>query len=328
MPSDSDWKETALIATLAAGFGSLIMVQFMNMAASSKKDHNEDQQRRYRYPYEASFLENNRTRVPNNEDDIVQGRAKGWSMAEALAAASKESEKAAAMSPAEVLRSLQRGNSRFWSGQARRPELSAFQRRALISQQFPSTAVLGCADSRVPVEIVFDQGLGDMFVVRVAGNCLGVTTEASLEYAVHHLHVKVLLVMGHEGCGAIKAAGLPLEQINQEPEALASVLKGIKSGLTEQAQHLEHIYDARARDREAVAINVKNQVIQLAEDPQILAKVNEGKLKIVGAFYEISSGIVDFFMQVAKYEESKGPFKPSPGVQSRYNPETKEIVYA
>lgn len=165
-----------------------------------------------------------------------------------------------------------------------------------------------------------------MFVVRVAGNCLGVTTEASLEYAVHHLNVKVLLVLGHEGCGAIKAAGLPMEQINQEPEALASVLKGLKAGL-DDCKHINNILDARARDREAVATNVKNQVIKLTEDPKILAKVNEGKMKIVGGFYEISSGIVDFFMLVAQ-EQPGVEFKPSPGVHSRYNPKTKEIVYA
>merc|ERR1712226_1692090 len=110
-----------------------------------------------------------------------------------------------------------RGNVRFWTGQATRPEKSAFERRALISKQFPSVAVLGCSDSRVPVEIVFDQGLGDMFVVRVAGNCLDTSTSASLDYAVHHLKVKVVVVLGHEGCGAEKAAGLPLEKIEQEP---------------------------------------------------------------------------------------------------------------
>jgi len=165
-----------------------------------------------------------------------------------------------------------------------------------------------------------------MFVVRVAGNCLGPTTEASLQYAVHHLNVKVLLVLGHEGCGAIKAAGLPLGQIQKEPLELASLLAKLKSGLA-GSDHIGSILDARARDREAVATNVKNQVVQLTEDPQILAKVDEGKMKIVGGFYEISSGIVDFFMLVAK-EEPGEEFKPSPGVQSRYNPRTKKIVYA
>jgi carbonic anhydrase len=76
------------------------------------------------------------------------------------------------------------------------PQVSAFERRALIMQQYPSVAILGCSDSRVPIEIVFDQGLGDMFVIRVAGNCLDTTTTASLQYAVQHLHVKLIVVMG------------------------------------------------------------------------------------------------------------------------------------
>jgi carbonic anhydrase len=89
-------------------------------------------------------------------------------------------------------------------GSATRPEVSAFERRALISLQYPSVAILGCSDSRVPIEIVFDHGLGDIFVIRVAGNCLDTTTTASLQYAINHLRVKVIVVMGHEGCGALK----------------------------------------------------------------------------------------------------------------------------
>merc|ERR1712066_1021855 len=145
--------------------------------------------------------------------------------------------------PAEVLAELQRGNVRFWTGQATRPERSAFERRALISKQFPSTAILGCSDSRVPVEIVFDQGLGDMFVIRVAGNCLDTTTTASLQYAVHHLKVKLLIVMGHEGCGAVKAAQLPIDAIDKEPETLGKLLKGMRKGL--EAADIGNIQDVK-----------------------------------------------------------------------------------
>merc|ERR1712137_1245774 len=99
--------------------------------------------------------------------------------------------------------------TRFWMGIANSPEVSAFQRRALIMSQFPRVAILGCSDSRVPTEIVFDQSLGDIFVVRVAGNVLDLAAAASLEYAIHHLKVKVVIVLGHEGCGAVKAAFLP-----------------------------------------------------------------------------------------------------------------------
>merc|ERR1712241_1639953 len=150
---------------------------------------------------------------------------------------------------------LQRGNARFWTGQATRPERSAFERRALISKQFPSTAILSCSDSRVPIEIVFDQGLGDMFVIRVAGNCLDTSTTASLQYAVHHLKVKVLIVMGHEGCGAIKAAQLPMDAIDKEPESLGTLLKDLRRGLN--AADMAGVSDVKAQDREAVTRNVK-----------------------------------------------------------------------
>lgn len=149
----SDWRDTALIAALSAGFGGLLVVQLVRRF----DDHYQEERPRRRYPHEATFLENGHTRVPP-EDDLAD--VKGWSMAEALAAAKKESAVTAKLTPREVLQSLQRGNMRFYSGHASRPEKSAFHRRALISQQFPTTAVLGCADSRVPVEIVFDQGLG------------------------------------------------------------------------------------------------------------------------------------------------------------------------
>jgi carbonic anhydrase len=357
MPSSSDAASlnTALIAGMAAALATLLVLQW-----KSKNDeydrYNQQQQQQSRHSHyyyqggngssgggmdptssSSGGQRSGSTSHPTTDHPYstdldgmeggVVGRDSGWSMAEALAAAKLESNKREAMLPAEVLRSLQRGNSRFWSGNASRPERSAFERRQLISQQFPLTAVLGCADSRVPTEIIFDQGLGDMFVVRVAGNVLGETTEGSLDYAVHHLQVKILVILGHEGCGAIKAAGLPMEVIDLEPPALAATLKGIKAGLNQD--HISSILDRRARDREAVCTNVKNQVVKLSEDVQILDKVNEGKLKIVGAFYEISSGIVDFFMQVAKYDPVEhGEFKPSPGVQSRYDPVTKKIVFA
>jgi len=210
------------------------------------------------------------------------------------AAAAKSKEKTAS----EVLDGLQRGNARFWTGNATRPEKNAFERRSLIMKQFPSVAVLGCSDSRVPVEIVFDQGLGDMFVVRVAGNCLDMATSASLEYAVHHLNVKVVVVMGHEGCGAVKAAGLPIDQIDKESDALSKALKNIKSGLDEQ--RLMHVRDARAYDREAVVTNVKRQVLELTKDQAFAAKIRSQEIILIGAFYEISSGIVDFFCDASE----------------------------
>lgn len=252
-------------------------------------------------------------------DDILAMQA-GFSMEQARAEADMRQEEAMNRTPTDVLAELQRGNARFWTGQATRPERSAFERRALISKQFPSVAILGCSDSRVPVEIVFDQGLGDMFVIRVAGNCMDTTTTASMLYAVHHLKVKVLVVMGHEGCGAVKAAQLPGAAIDKEPEILGKFLKGLKQGLT--GAELQRIRDIKAHDREAVTTNVKVQVEELARDKVIMEKVRSGELMIVGAFYEISSGIVDFFHEVSGAEEESEPIQkaPSRGVLTRWRP--------
>jgi len=222
----------------------------------------------------------------------------GWTMAEARELADEGQKAAFAMAPKEVLENLQRGNVRFWTGTSTRPEKSAFERRALINKQFPSTAILSCADSRVPTEIVFDQHLGDMFVVRCAGNAVTDTTMGSLQYAVNHLKVKVLMVMGHEACGAVKAAALPDDVLKNEPPALCRCLGQIKMGL--DFDRLGKIQDPRSHDREAVITNVKRQVEALAKDEKIMEKVRSGELMIVGAFYEISSGIVDFFNEVKK----------------------------
>jgi len=231
----------------------------------------------------------------------------GFSMEEALEHANAQHQVAAARSPQDVLVQLQKGNARFWSGTAKRPASSAFDRRALITKQFPSVAILGCSDSRVPTEIVFDMGLGDMFTVRVAGNCLNTATLASLQYAVHHLKVKVLIVLGHEGCGAVKAAGRSDEDNDKEPECLAALLRSVKKCLDND--RLKHIHDARAHDREAVVTNVGAQLAKLGDDLGLMEKVRSEELIIIGGFYEISSGICDFFFEVKDKHPVGGPIQ-------------------
>lgn len=247
----------------------------------------------------------------------------GFSMEEARSHAQSCTRKIREKQPREVLADLQRGNARFWTGAATRPEVSAFERRALIMQQYPATAILGCSDSRVPIEIVFDQGLGDMFVVRVAGNLLDCSTAASLQYAVTNLKVKVLVVMGHEGCGAIKAALGELESIDDQAQALVQSLQRIRDGL--DVDRLNLVSDFRARDREAVVTNVRRTVEQITQCECIMRSVNNKELIVVGAFYEISSGIVDFFLEVSA--EDPLVLAPARGVLTRMisNPPTPII---
>eukprot|EP00450_Noctiluca_scintillans_P028773 CAMPEP_0194549998 /NCGR_PEP_ID=MMETSP0253-20130528/95489_1 /TAXON_ID=2966 /ORGANISM="Noctiluca scintillans" /LENGTH=438 /DNA_ID=CAMNT_0039397433 /DNA_START=45 /DNA_END=1362 /DNA_ORIENTATION=- len=253
----------------------------------------------------------------------------GFSMEEARQQCEESAAEADARTPPEVLADLQRGNTRFWMGHPSREVENAFHRRALIVKQFPKVAVLGCSDSRVPVELVFDQGLGGMFVIRVAGNLLDMTTKASLEFAVHHLKVKVVVVMGHEFCGAVKAAIAPIsDQMRQDTPSLAQLVGSIKSGLDGNrlsmvydqrardreavvvnlvgsiksgldGNRLSMVYDQRARDREAVVVNTKHQIDMIRRDREIMKIVAKEELIVVGAFYEISSGIVDFFEEVA-----------------------------
>lgn len=216
----------------------------------------------------------------------------GFSLEDISKHASSAKAKAAAVTPEEVLAELQRGNTRFWMGASLRPHQSAFERCALVSSQYPNVAVIGCSDSRVPVELVFDCGIGDIFVIRVAGNCLDTSVQASVQYAINHLSVKVLVVLGHEGCGAVKAASFSLDKIEQEPAELSTMLKSIKSGLNSPPS-----CDAcpRAQEREAIVLNVQNQLESLKQDLNVTNKIKSGELIVIGAHYAMSSGVVDFF---------------------------------
>jgi len=191
----------------------------------------------------------------------------------------------------------------------------------------------------------------------VAGNILGTSVTASLQYAIEHLKVKVVIIMGHEGCGAVKASLRPDAEVDQHPKELSQMLYKIKGNLNQES--LSVIKDSRARDREAVVENVQSQVVLLTQDHRVMEKVNNEELIVVGAFYEISSGIVDFFYEVSSKhnigpqpgcldrvnseslqpespkrhstEESKGSGGATPsvrGVQSRFDPSTNEVTDA
>ncbi|MBW3625953.1 MAG: carbonic anhydrase, partial [Armatimonadetes bacterium] len=132
--------------------------------------------------------------------------------------------------------------------------------------------------------------LGSLFVVRVAGNFVDPATVGSLEYAVTHLKSHVVVVMGHEGCGAVQAATLSQEQLRSETENIRYVVKHITPAVAD----LPRLRDAKARMREAVIANVRLQVHRLKQNPTAAAAVKSGKIRVIGAYYEISSGAVDF----------------------------------
>lgn len=196
-----------------------------------------------------------------------------------------------AKNPTEAVRALKTGNSRFFSGAARRPERSAAERRSQILAQTPFAVVLSCSDSRVPTEIVFDQGLGDLFITRVAGNVIETGTLGSIEYGIGHLKSHIVVVLGHEGCGAVKAALLPPEVRALETENIQALLNSIVPAVSK----IPKIRDERAKLREAVIANVRLQVQNLKRVKFVQDAIASGKIAVVGAFYEITSGAVDFF---------------------------------
>jgi len=133
------------------------------------------------------------------------------------------------VNPADALQRLKDGNQRFVAGKPLHQRQNAAHRAELVAAQHPFAAILGCSDSRVPLEIVFDQGLGDLFAVRVAGNVAGGDERGSLQYAVAHLHVPLLVVLGHERCGAVSAALSPPSELAKEADGVQELVARIDS---------------------------------------------------------------------------------------------------
>lgn len=193
----------------------------------------------------------------------------------------------------EALSILKAGNRRFSEGHAAHPHTDARFRRQLETEQHPLATVLGCSDSRVPPELIFDEGFGDLFVVRVAGNIVDVDVSASVEYAVDHLRAPLLVVLGHEGCGAVTAAiehlrgALPSDK---EPPEIFSLLSHIEPGL----QRLGTQEDLKTMVHVAVEENVRHSMQELAKVPDIHKAITTGQLQVVGAIYDLHTGEVRF----------------------------------
>jgi carbonic anhydrase len=190
------------------------------------------------------------------------------------------------VSPAEALARLKAGNQRFVAGKLEHPRETAERRTELANSQRPFAVVLGCADSRTPPELVFDQGLGDVFVVRVAGNVLNDETVGSIEYAVDHLGAQLIVVLGHERCGAIQAARETIAAKTQAPGHIQSLVKAIAPAVEATA----------GADADATARANEPQVARkLRESAPILKEmVEKGTLSVVAAHYDLDTGAVEF----------------------------------
>jgi len=196
----------------------------------------------------------------------------------------------------EALERLRTGNRRFVAGTRSRDSLAAQAHRPeLANGQTPFAILLGCADSRVPAEIVFDQGLGDLFVIRVAGNIVAPSQIGSVEFAAAQYGTRLVVVLGHSQCGAILAT---LEELRRPTESQSRNLRSIVDRVRPSVEPLltEHAHDREALVREAVRANVRVSARQLRHGSELLEQmIAQGNLAVVGAEYSLETGVVDFF---------------------------------
>ena len=211
----------------------------------------------------------------------------------------------AAMTTAlDALDRLRRGNARFVCESQRVGELATGDRRlALTDGQQPSAIILGCSDSRVPAEIVFDQGLGDLFVIRVAGNIVAPSQVGSVEFAAEQFGTRLVVVLGHSRCGAVQAT---IEQLTRSAENRSPNLRSIVDRIRPTVEPLLEAGGARNSDdlvRRAVRANIRASANHLRNGSQILESLirNDG-LVVVGAEYALETGRVEFFDGVPDIE--------------------------
>ncbi len=197
----------------------------------------------------------------------------------------------------EALARLKEGNRRFVQNLTSLDRLLSYQRRTeLVAGQTPFAVILGCSDARVPAEIIFDQGLGDLFVIRVAGNVVAPSQIGSVEFAVSRYGTRLVVVLGHTHCGAIDATlDTLLAGETSDSRHIASIVERIKPAvLTLVETELRH--DRLALSRAAVRANIRASANQLRHGSTIIERlIAEEGLVVIGAEYALDSGLVDFF---------------------------------
>lgn len=198
---------------------------------------------------------------------------------------------------ADALERLREGNRRFVSEVSGSEALtSPSRRRELADGQSPFAIILGCSDSRVPAEIVFDQGLGDLFVIRVAGNIVAPSQVGSVEFAAERYGTRLVVVLGHSSCGAILAT---IEELGRRSEEQSRNLRSIVDRIRPSVEALldtDLAHDHDALVRQAVRTNIRMSVNQLRNGSELLEQLIEQKgLLVIGAEYSLETGVVEFF---------------------------------
>ena len=190
----------------------------------------------------------------------------------------------------EALARLKQGNQRFMADKPYHVHEKSSWRSLLVETQKPFATVVGCSDSRVPPELIFDVGFGDLFTIRLAGNIIEEDVVGSLQYAARHLHTHLLIVLGHEGCGAVAATVEEMLDKPKEPEHIESLIKSIKPGL----RNLDLKQDRESLLRAAVEANVRWSIQQLLALPEAKKVLQEKSVTLLGAVYELNTGRVRF----------------------------------
>lgn len=200
------------------------------------------------------------------------------------------------ISALEALERLREGNRRFVSDIEGQDSDARKHRSDLVMGQEPFAIVLGCSDSRVPAELVFDQGLGDLFVIRVAGNVVAPSQVGSVEFAAERFGTRLVVVMGHSMCGAVQAT---LEELERPSESRSPNLRSIVDRIWPSVQgllgtELRHDHDALLEN--AIRANIRASADHLRHGSQILEQmIQKDGLLVVGAEYSLETGVVDFF---------------------------------
>jgi carbonic anhydrase len=200
------------------------------------------------------------------------------------------SQQATSFTAAQALERLRAGNARFVRGEARFPTVQKEVLAALAREQHPYATILGCSDSRVPPELLFDAGFGELFIIRLAGNVVSPEVAGTLQYAGVHLKTPLFVVLGHEGCGAVQAALASKFQGARERSRIEVLLGSVLPAL-------DGIDATMPRDEQlaaAVEANVRWTMRQILETPEARARQAEGVMSLVGAVAEISTGRVRF----------------------------------
>ena len=204
--------------------------------------------------------------------------------------------------PADALRELLDGNERFITGTRVHPNQDAERRAALVREQRPFAVVFGCSDSRLAAEIIFDRGLGDLFMVRTAGHIIGPEVQASIEYGVNVLGVPLLVVLGHDSCGAIRAAHDALTGAATPTDGTRAIVDRIWPSFAEHAARAEPAPEPAPVDLNAVAATHVRRTVEELRRSGIEPAVLGGQCLVVGMTYRLAEGRVSV---VAKAEPAQ-----------------------